>query len=257
MAKKKPKELDVPTENMELMAGYKDDDEQIHKEVEVRELTGLDEEAIAKGDIRSNVGKIVTTLLSGCVMRIGGYTREDLSKTKWEGIFKGMFLGDRDLILLKIRETTYGTEMSFDSRCPSCKTDVKVEFDLEELEIKPLEVDPNRIPFELPKGFRDEEGNTVKVGAMRLPTGFDQEQLDHVARKNPGTANTMLITRCVYELGDLKLSSNTFRSLSSKDREYLVRTLAEHSFGPRFMIDTICDNCGNEFEAGVNPINFI
>jgi len=257
MAKKKSKSIDVPTEAVELMAGYKDEEEVVHTEAQVREITGVDEEAIAKGDVRSNVGRIVTTLLAGCTVKIGSLERENISSNKWEGIFRNMYLGDRDLLLLKISEYTNGPEMSVKSRCPSCKTDLTVDFNSEELEIKPLECNPDNIPFELPKGFIGDDGERIKQGVLRLPNGFDQEQLDTVARKNPGTANTMLITRCVKELGDLGLSSNTFRSLSIKDREYLVNVLSENSFGPKFMVDAICDNCGHDFETGVNPINFI
>ena len=257
MAKKQSKKIDVPTESIEILAGYKDKEDNVHTTLEIREITGADEEAIAKADIRTNVGKVVTTLLTGCVTRVGSLERDSLSPSKWEAIFREMYLGDRDFILLKISEVTNGPEMSFNSRCPSCRKELTIEFNIDELVVEPLKGDPESIPFELPRGFFDDSGDRIKNGIMRLPNGFDQEQLDPVARKNPGTANTMLITRCVKELGDIKLSSATFRALGSKDREYLVKTLAENSFGPKFTIDAICDSCGNDFEAGVNPINFI
>ena len=257
MGKDKSKESNMATEVFELQAGYTDENGVTHKEVEIREMIGIDEEAIAHGDVRTNIGKIVTTLLSGCVIRIGSLEKEAISAGKWEKIMRDLYLGDRDYILLKIRELTYGNEMSFESRCPNCRKVVNIEFSLDELEIRPLSCDPARIPFELPKGYKDKDGEVCKYGFARMPTGFDQEQLDQVARKNPGTANTMLITRCVHELGKVKLSSKVFRELSLKDREYLVKTLADNNFGPKFLVEAVCDSCGSDFEAGVNPVNFI
>lgn len=256
MAKKKTTVIDQPTESIDLLLGYKDEEGNMHTTAEITEITGADEEAIAKADIRSNVGKVVTTLLSGCVVKIGSIEKGSLSASKWEAIFRNLFLGDRDFILLKISEVTNGKEMSITARCPSCRQELTIDFNIEEIEVTKPSVDPDNIPFELPKGLR-QDGEIIKNGVMRLPNGFDQEQLDQVARKNPGTANTMLITRCVKELGESKLSSSVFRSLSIKDREYLVKTLAENSFGPKFSVEAVCDSCGNDFEAGVNPVNFI
>lgn len=258
MAKKtSTAKIETLGEVFELPYGYVDEEGAVHKEFEIREMTGIDEESVAKPEVRSNLGKIVTTLLSNCVLRVGSYRKSEMKDTKWEKIIRDMFLGDRDFALLKLRKITYGDEMSFDSRCPHCRKPVVIEFTLDELEINPVKCDPTKIPFELPKGYMDKDGEIHTTGFMKMPTGFDQEQLDAVARKNPGAANTMLITRCVFELGNVKLSSNTFRELSQKDREYLIKELSDNVFGPKFVVNTVCNNCGEDFEAGVNPVNFI
>lgn len=245
------------TEEFELLYGAYDKEGNLHKEVTIKEMTGEDEENIAKADIRSNTGKMVTTLIAGCCTKIGGLEKGKLPYEEWERIVRNLFLGDRDYLLLKIRELNEGTEISFNSQCNSCKAEMVVTADFDELPIINPPDDPFNIEFTLPKGYIDKNNNLHTEGVLRLPNGFDQEQLDSVARKNMGQANTLLLTRCVKKLGDVKLSSKVFKELRTKDREVLVRLMADKAFGPRFTVETVCDNCGNEFEAGVNPVNFI
>ena len=45
-----------------MLAGYKDSDGVTHKEFTLREITGKDEEAIHKSDVKNNGSKIVSTL---------------------------------------------------------------------------------------------------------------------------------------------------------------------------------------------------
>lgn len=258
----KDKKVEIKPEEFtfDLMVGYPKEDTLL-KEVSIREMTGADEEAVAKAEVRSNIGKLITTLLANCVTRLSDGTitlsKASMTPAKWEQVIQGLYLGDRDYILMKLREYTYGSEMHIDSQCPFCRNKLKVDFFMDEIELTPVTSDPARVPFELPKGYRDKEGNTYRIGAMRLLTGIDQEAIDPIARRNPGIANTTLISRSVYELEGLKLSPTVFRELSQKDREYLVETLSEATFGPKFLITVTCDSCGEEFETGVNPVNFI
>lgn len=230
---------------------------QKHIDCEIREMTGIDEENIAKPDVRSNIGKLITTLLSGIVVRIGDLTPSKVGKAKWEGIIRNLYLGDRDLIMLKLHELTHGNELELNMRCPRCNEKFIHVLDIhEDIENRPLTVDPARFTVELPKGFKDND-TIIKEAVLRLPTGEDQEQLDAIARRNPGQANTMLITRCLKELGSARVSSNTVRQLSVRDREALVKAISDNMFGPNFLINMTCPHCGEEIEQGVNPINFI
>lgn len=250
-------------DTFEIPYGYKDEEGNLHKEVHIIEIGGGAEEAIARADIRTNVGKIVTTLLAYCVDRVGTLEKEFTKPTKWEKIFRSMYLGDRDSILFNITLLTHflgredNKELSFDSRCPVCMQQSKICFDPDEIQILPVKENPEQLPFELPRGYRQPKtGAIYKSGIARMPTGFEQELLDTQARKNPAVANTSLLARCVYEMGDLRLNSKVFRDLGKRDREHILKIISDNVFGPRFMIDVVCENCGAKFEAGVHPINF-
>lgn len=247
------------TVTFELEVGYKDENGTVHKEVEIREITGFDEENLSKAEVRTSVGKVITTLLSSVVLRIGDLTPKELGKTKWEKIFREMFMGDRDKIMLEIRKFTNGDEMELDMKCPYCKSRIKHIVEIEQdIEYKPLNVDPYAIPFELPKGIKNREGEVCKTGTIRLPNGVDQEQLDAIARKNAGMANTTLLSRAIINIdGFGQASLNTVRKMSVRDRDYLIKLLGESTYGPKFEINFSCPSCGEEVEAGVHPVNFI
>ncbi len=240
-----------------LPYGYEDKKGKLHREVEFRELKGSDEEEISQGAVRNNIGKIVTILLANCTKRIGDYTKENMQKAQWEEIFRDMYIGDRDALLLYISEWTYGKEIDFDSRCPVCRESLIISFETGELEWQDPPTDPGHIEFTLPRGYKDNEGVIHNRGVVRMPNGLDQELLDKPARKNPGKGNTMLITRCMQELGNAKLSGGLFRDIGQKDRQQITKVMSDNVYGPLFEVKTVCDSCGSEFTAGVNPVNFI
>jgi len=249
--------FEFDTMTVDLLAGYKDKDGNVHMDAEIREMTGVDEEDIQKPDIRANMGRIITTVLRNCVVRIGTLEKSSMKLTEWEKIMKELFLGDRDLLMMKIREFTYGEELELPFKCPSCRQEGKHILEWDEIEIEDINVDPYSVPFSLKKGARNKDGERVKEGTLRMPTGQDQELLDSVARKNMGQANTTLITRCVTSLGDVRLSTKVFKELGSVDREEIVSVIADNSFGPTFKIEIDCPSCGERFDTGVHPVNFL
>ena len=248
---------DFDTVVVQLLAGYEDKEGNKHLEAEIREMTGLDEEDVQKPDVRSNMGRIITTVLRNCVVRIGTIEKTAVKASQWEDIMKSLFLGDRDLLMMEIRKFTYGEDIELPFKCPHCKADGKHILEWDEVEIEKPQVDPGHVAFSLKKGARNAEGERVKDGHLRLPNGQDQEFLDSIARKNMGQANTTLITRCVTDLGDVKLSSKVFKELTSVDREALVTVIADNSFGPTFKYEIDCPSCGERFDTGVHPVNFM
>lgn len=243
----------------DIEVGYKDDKGETHKEVEIREITGFDEEMITKPEVRSNIGKLVTTLISNVVVRIGTIKPADMTRAKWEKIFRELPLGDRDKIMLEIRKQSNGNEIELDMKCPHCKQKIVhiVEIDTD-IDYRPLDGNPEAIPFELPKGLRNDEGQLCTTGFLRLPNGDDQDQLDSIARKNPGQANTTLLTRVITELdGYGKVSLSDLRKMSVRDRDSLIKLLGDYAYGPKFEISFPCPSCMEDVEAGVHPVNFL
>lgn len=247
------------TTTFELEVGYTDENGTTHKEVEIREITGYDEEQLAKAEVRQNVGKLMTTLLASVVVRIGELTPKDMNKTKWEKVFRSLPMGDRDTCIKEIRVFTNGEELELNLKCEGCKSKITHFADLvEDIETRSLEVDALEVPFTLPKGIKNKEGQVFKEGTLRLVTGEDQEALDATARKNPGAANTELIARVVNEIsGYGKIGLSDVRGMSVRDREYLIKLVNKYQFGPKFEISFSCPSCGEEIETGVHPVNFL
>jgi hypothetical protein len=244
---------------VQLAVGHKDENGVQHTEVEMREITGIDEENISKAEVRQNLGKLVTTLLASVTVRIGELTPKEVGRAKWEKIFRELPMGDRDKLMLELRKHTNGEEIELDMKCPHCKSKIThvVEID-NDIETRELEVDALSIPFELPKGIKNKDGELCNTGVIRLPNGLDQEQLDAIARKNAGMANTTLLARAIVNIdGFGQPSLSVLRSMSVRDRDYLIKLLGESSYGPKFEISFSCPSCGEDVEAGVHPVNFL
>lgn len=240
----------------EFLMGYRDDDNVFHREFSVTEMTGEEEEAISKSDVKQNGGKIIRTILERCITSIGTLTQKELGKSKWREVIQSLAVGDQDYALLKIREETLGSEIEVVHQCPSCKQELKTIVDTEDLEILPFMGD-EVIHFELPRGYVDKDGNKHISGTLRFPNGLDREMLDQVARSNLGMANTMLLTRCIVDFEELKVYDQIVRKLGIKDRTYLLDLLTEHQFGVNLETEVVCPSCGHMFKGNMSASNFM
>lgn len=248
----------ITGETFELLKGYKDDNGNVHKEFEIREMNGADEEAISKKEIKSNGAKLLRTLLTRCCIRIGTIEKANVKDSKWTEIIQSLSVPDQDYIIFKIREISIGEEIETKYKCPDedCKEEIIVTSTVDELEIIPFD-GVEEIEFELPKGFKDKDGNILKKGKLRHPNGLDREILDGIARKNVGHANTLMLTRCITELEGTKVYDELVRDLSVKDRSYLLNLLQEHKFGVNLEVEVECPSCYESFRASLNAVNFI
>lgn len=248
----------ITGETFELLKGYRDENGTVHKEFEIREMNGADEEAIAKKEIKSNGAKILRTLLTRCCLRIGTLEKESMKESKWADIIQSLSVADQDYMILRLREISLGEEIETKYNCPdeNCKEEILTTSTVDELEIIPFD-GLEEIPFELPKGFTDKDGNVLKKGKLRHPNGLDREILDGIARKNTGHANTLMLTRCITELEGTKVYDDLVRNLSMKDRNYLLKLIQAHKFGVVLEVDVECPSCFNSFRASLNVVNFI
>lgn len=243
----------------DLLAGYVDKDGVCHKTFTIREMTGADEEYINRADIKSNGARVITALLSRCVLSVGTLTKKSVGNPKeWENIFKEMLSGDRDIIMLAIRRESIGDTIEVTHTCPNpdCKAKLKTVVSLDELAIN--EFDGIReMPFELPKGYRDRKGEFHKKGIMRRPNGLDGELLTPLAKNNLAKAETTLLTRiCRFEDGT-HIDESIMSGLTKRDRDYLLSVLNDHPMGVDMTVDVMCDRCGEYFKGNLNQSNFI
>lgn len=262
--KTKSKESNIVTadfieENVfKMLAGYKDEEGNVHKEFALREMTGKDEEAINKPDVKDNVARLISILLTRCVTRIGTITPKSVGAEEWRNIIKNLYSADQDYMLVKLREISIGDEIVVSHTCPNskCKAKLKTEMLLSELEIKPYN-GIEKVPFELPKGFVDKDGNVHKTGVIRRATGIDREVTIPVAKNNLSKAETLLLTRLCQFDDDVYADEETFSNLTIRDRSYLEKLLTENDFGIDLNLDVTCPECGEEFKGTLNVVNFM
>jgi len=242
-----------------LYAGYTDENGVTHMTYVFREMNTSDEKEIHKPANKGNGGKVINTLLSRVVVKIGDIKKKDVPLEKWESVIKSLYSGDQDMMMLRIREANLGREIEADHECPeeSCKAKLKTFFDTSEINI--IEYKGEAVfPFSLTKGFLTHKGEKITDGTIRLPNGYDREVVTPIMINNPGEANILMLSRTVKFHGyDLKITTDLISRLIIKDSRILEKILRDNSFGLEFIFDTECTNCGRKIRIGLNQINFI
>lgn len=171
----------------ELPGGYVDEDGSIHREVILGPLTGAQEKALAQQDNASPDAR-VTGILAACIRRMGTLKKITDAHTR------RLLVGDRQFLLLKLREITFGPRVHVTTRCsrPDCGERLDIEFTTDTVPVIRAPQEHRYMPMELPA-----ETNGSRTVTFRLPNGEDQEHLAHLAAKNEVLAATLLLTRCI------------------------------------------------------------
>jgi hypothetical protein len=203
-------------------------DGQLVTTAEVRELTGLDEEAIAKA---ATTGKALNLLLQRGLVKVGSKdaTAEDLDN---------LLSGDRDAILLGIRKITFGEDVKYSMTCPNCTVTQDITINLtDDVPVKKLENQADRTwRVETKRGY----------ATVSLPTGATQKKLFENVDKSAAEINTMLLAGCVLSVNDIpSMGASTVLNIGIGDRAKIIDEVLERNPGPRLgEVTTICQACG-------------
>lgn len=221
-----------------LPGGFIENGEVI-KTAEVRELTGIDEEAIAKA---STTGKALNVLLQRGLVKIGSRdaTIEDLDK---------LLSGDRDAILIGVRRITFGDTLDLSIVCGNCAESQDVSID--------LEVDVPTKTLNDPAADRTWRVETKKgYVTVTLPTGLTQKKLLENAEKTSAEINTLLLSGCVLSVNDVpSMGASTVLNLSMSDRTKIIESILDRNPGPRLgEVKKTCKACG---EAIALPLSLV
>lgn len=241
---------DVP-----LLAGYVDKDGVLHTTFTYREMSGKDEEAISKADVRSNGAKMVNVLVERCVVQIGTLTKKECG-ARWGTIIREMLGGDLDYMAFKIRELSKGKDVEFQHKCPNCGTKLTTVVNTDEFQIKPY-MGQSVIDFTLSRGYKDGKGEVHKEGVIRLPNGFDREIVTPLFKKNVSTATTMLLTRLIAFNDGALVTQNNVNEMTLRDREILEKIIKENTFGIDTTLELVCSSCGQDISGEVGQSNFL
>lgn len=240
---------DAPSDFVTLPAGLVYNGVQ-HRTATVRELTGSDEEALARAIKSNNSFHFIDTLLQRGVSTIGNVpaTPDMLGK---------LLLGDRDELLIAIRSATYGDEFSLDGwACPHCGGQTDIKFSLVN--------DIERVPLEAWDGEPTFTINLRRgaVATVRFPTGEDQ-----VACSDPKwTAterNSEMLRRCVKTITksdghviNVQAWPSAIAEMNIPDRRKIIDAITEHQPGPRYMdIQFVHAECQKEVTLALSMLD--
>jgi hypothetical protein len=225
-----------------LPGGLADATGTVQREVELRGLTGREEELLADWALGAAGGgpgsgaAAATAVLACCVARIGAVEKVD------EAVVRRLLVGDRQFLMLKLREATFGERVQGSVRCPwpGCGERVAVSFALGDVPVTEAADPGPSYSVEL-----EDDGGTV---AFRLPTGEDQEAVAPLLDADGETAAlTALLERCVH--GDAA-------DLSPRARAAVEAAMAEVAPRVDLTLEITCAECGRGFDAPLDLQDF-
>lgn len=229
---------EAPSNVVELPAGLISRTGAILTSARVREMTGADEERMARIDFMKNFAIWITELLTLCVEDIGG---EAVNKE----VIRNLLIGDRDALLLGIRKVTYGTDVEIILHCQRCDKDSEVLINIDEdVEVRTM-AERGRRQYEV-------ELRNGKMALVHLLDGIAQEAFsDNAGLKTSPEIATMMLSKSVTEIaGNPTLGTETaVRRLSAADRATIVDFIAAHSPGPQMNkeIEVACATCDAKY----------
>lgn len=211
--------------------------------VEYRSMTARDED-ILMSQAFIKKGTVVTELIKSCLMD----KAIDVNS---------LLVGDRNALMIAIRSSGYGSDYNPSYSCPKCEFKNDLHIDLNQLEIKPLELEPvtpgeNLFKFTLPV--------SKKTVAFRFLTGKEEEEIVAQAesrRKKGITVSNVITTKLLLSIvqiegvSDRSMIAKFVQNMPARDSLELRKFMDENEPGVNTTVDFRCTNCDHEDEVAM------
>jgi len=239
--------FDIPVETVPLPSGGKayPTDHPLYNcdTVDVRGMTAREEDILTSRALIKK-GTVITHLIRSCL------TDKSIDPDT-------LFSGDRNALMIALRITGYGPEYILNMDCPSCDISSKPEFNLADLPIKSLEIEPeapgqNRFQFKLPM--------TGKSVIFKFLTGEDEMEIavinDRMKKQGFAVENN-ITSRLQHSIiaidgDDNKNNINRFiRHMPARDSLALRRHMDRSEPGIEMRGPFECPSCGHSQEVGL------
>jgi hypothetical protein len=227
-----------------LPGGYVDKDGVVHRDCILSLLSGKEEELLAQRRKPASAF-LVTTILSRCVRSIGSISPIS------EEIARNLLIADRQYLLLKLRQITFGEEVQATISCPwpDCGKRVDIDFLIGDIPVRESADKGHVFRMELSsEGVLIDKGEELREIVFRLPNGGDQEAVSPLVYENEAEALTMLLARCIKGIGTCtEPGYELINKLSPLARMEIEKQMEEFAPNIELTMDANCPECGREF----------
>jgi hypothetical protein len=237
-----------------LPGGYLDEHGTLHRAVELAPLSGREEELLATTR-NGAAATLVTEVLCRCVSRIGAVHPVTAD------IARGLLVADRQFLLLRIRELTFGDRCTGTLACPwpGCAAKVDIDFSTRDIPVRGCATIAASYRVELSEeaAVTSEDGAVHRALTFRLPTGADQEAVGPVVAADPARALTLLLERCVLgsDAADCA-ATELVQRMSPRARRELEAALEAHAPALDLDMALTCPECGRAFTTPLDLTDF-
>lgn len=236
-------EITLPSDDTVTLPGGLVIKDKIIRQVQVRELTGEDEEALAKASQAANPIVFLDRLIKCGVVKIG-----DEPTSENEKLLAQMLIGDREAIILGIRRVTYGEKLEVaEWVCQSCGNKADLEMEISDIPMVSMTDPLNEISFkvDLRKGG---------YAHVKLATGADQLAIFEKTDITQAQRETVLLSRCINIIADevgkelpMAAFPSLARSMSVPDRHAVLKELSKRQPGPKYdKVEYVCAECDSK-----------
>jgi hypothetical protein len=209
--------------------------------LQVRAMTAREEDILTSRALIKK-GTVITHLIKSCLV--------DKSINVDE-----MIVGDRNAIMTALRVTGYGSEYTVEVECPACNEKSKQDFQLTDLPIKRLGIDPvaegaNLFEMKLPV--------TKKTVHFKFMTGEDEASLTvqmERSKKQGAAGENLVTTRLKHQISAIegikdRSKINIFiRNMPARDSLALRRHIDKNEPGLEMKAWMDCPNCMESTEV--------
>ncbi len=214
---------------------------------EIKELSGEDEEAIARALAQNDSLSLVNAMLTYGVVSIGNLELASRPPVERMSVINQLLVGDKELLFLRILQVTFGDERVVETICPACEQRIEVVYHIsKDIPIRPL-LDPTKALYD----FVLRNGDRIEY---RLVTGEDQTEATKRRAALLPEQHTITLSRCIVSLNGRPLVDpmHFAKALSAGDRRNLLKDINLHQPGPYFQeVKLPCAECG--VESGFAP----
>lgn len=218
--------------------------------VDIRAMTAREEDILTSRALLKK-GTVITELIRSCLVDRSINPNELLG-------------GDRNALMVAIRITGYGPDYKAEIQCGECGTKSQHDFNLAELPVRRLTIDPvtagsNLFEFVLPF--------SRKIVKFRFLTGRDEEEIVSTSEKQKklglsteSNVTTGLLHAIVSIDGveDRAKIANFVKHMPARDSLALRNYIKENEPGVIMKQETSCPSCGHSEEVGMPlGVNFL
>lgn len=240
--------IDFPPDDVVTLPGGLVVKDKTIKTAQVKELTGEDEESLARASQSLNPFVFLDRLLKCGVVKVGTEPSEMTEK-----LLGQMLIGDREAMILGIRKATYGNMIEInDWVCPNCGSNAELTLEVADIPVVTMTDPANEVNFKV---------NLRKGGfaQVSLATGSDQIATFEKAELSQAQRETVLLSRCVSSITDAQGVEHSVagfpslvRNMSVPDRHAILNQLRDRQPGPKYdQIKYECGSCNEEVKLTV------
>lgn len=211
--------------------------------VEIRSMTAREEDILTSRALIKK-GTVITELIKSCLIDKKIYVPD-------------MLAGDRNAIMVALRITGYGAEYAVEADCPKCNVRSKQEFNLGDMPIKRLQIEPvtkgqNVFEFKLPV--------TKKTVNFKFLTGRDEEEISTIqerTKKQGALADNIVTNRLQFAIvsidgkTDRSAINGFIRNMPARDSMSLRKFIDANEPGIDMKGNFDCPSCSDVNEVRV------